>query len=30
MTKLSFLVAEPSPEALESGRRLFAGQTSRP
>ena len=27
MTKLSFLVAEPSPEALESGRRLFAGQT---
>lgn len=27
MTGLSFPVAEPSPDALETGRRLFAGDT---
>lgn len=27
MTPLSFPVAEPSPEELETGRRLFAGET---
>lgn len=27
MTTLPFPIAEPSPEAIESGRKLFAGQT---